>query len=64
MKYETVWLHFLRDIIGLLLFRNFATIATWHNDFFSLYQGILPQSFVKSTEESLRKFLQNTGKEC
>ena len=63
MKYETVWLHFLRDIIGLLLSRNFATITTWHNDFFSLYQGILPQSFVKSTEESLRKFLQNTGKE-
>ena len=63
MKYETVWLHFLRDIIGLLLSRNFATIAIWHNDFFSLYHGILPQSFVKSTEESLRKFLQNTSKE-
>ena len=64
LKSETVWIQFLSDIFGLLSSRNFATIASWHNDFFSLYQRILPQSFLKSTEESLfRKFMQNTGEE-
>ena len=49
LKSETVWIQFLSDIFGLLSSRNFATIASWHNDFFSLYQRILPQSFLKST---------------
>ena len=32
-KFETVRIHFLSDIFGLLSPRNFATMATWHNDF-------------------------------
>ena len=35
-KFETVRIHFLSDIFGLLSSRNFATVATWHNDFSSL----------------------------
>ena len=35
-KFETVRIHFLSDIFGLLSPRNFATMATWHNDFSTL----------------------------
>ena len=37
MRFETVQIHFLSDVFGLLSSRNFATMATWHNDFSSLY---------------------------
>ena len=37
MKFETVrGIHFLRDVFALLSSRNFATMATWPNDFSSL----------------------------
>ena len=35
MKFETVRIHFLSDVFGLLLSRNFATMATWRYDFSS-----------------------------
>ena len=31
--FETVRIRFLSDVSGLLSFRNFATMATWRNDF-------------------------------
>ena len=36
MKFETVRIHFLSDVFGLLSSRNFATMATWRNDLSSL----------------------------
>ena len=37
MKFETVrGIHSLRDVFALLSSRNFATMATWPNDFSSL----------------------------
>ena len=33
MKFDKVQIHFLSDVFGLLSSRNFATLATWHNDF-------------------------------
>ena len=36
MKFETVQLHFLSDVFGLVSSRNFATMATWRNKFSSL----------------------------
>ena len=36
MKFETVRIHFL-NIFGLLSYRNSATMATWRNDFCSLF---------------------------
>ena len=33
MKFETVQILFLSDVFGLLLFRNFPSMATWRNDF-------------------------------
>ena len=35
MKFETVRIHFLSDAFSLLSCRNFATMATWRNDFSS-----------------------------
>ena len=36
MKLETVRIHFLSDVFGLLSFKIFATMATWRNNFSSL----------------------------
>ena len=36
MKFEAVQIHFLSDVFGLLSSKNFATMATWHDDFSSL----------------------------
>ena len=36
MKFEAVRIHFLSDFIGLSSSKNFATMATWRNDFSSL----------------------------
>ena len=33
MKFETVRIHLLNDVFGLLSSRNVATMATWRNDF-------------------------------
>ena len=44
MMFETVWIHFLSDVFGLLSFRNFTTITTWCNDFFSLHSSERPVS--------------------
>ena len=33
VNFETVWIHFLSDVFGLLSSRNFTTMATWRNDF-------------------------------
>ena len=40
IKFETVRVHFSRDIFGLLSSRNFATLAKWHNDFSSLLRTL------------------------
>ena len=37
MKFETVRSHFLSDVFVLLSSENFATMATWHNDFSILF---------------------------
>ena len=36
MEFETVQIHFLSDVFGLLSSGNFATMATWRDDFSSL----------------------------
>ena len=36
MKFELVQNHFLSDVFGFLLFRNFASMATWRNDYSSV----------------------------
>ena len=33
MKFETVRIHFLSDVFGLLSSKNFAKMTTWRNDF-------------------------------
>ena len=33
MKFETVRIHFLSDVFGLLSSKSFATMTTWRNDF-------------------------------
>ena len=46
IKFETVRIFFFSDVFGLLSLRNFATMATWRNDFSSLLawpQGLNPQ---------------------
>ena len=40
MKFEAVRIHFLSDVFGLLSSPNFANMATWHNDFSSLWEGV------------------------
>ena len=40
MKFVTVRIHFLSDAFGLLSSRNFATMATWRNDF-SLWINVM-----------------------
>ena len=40
MKFETVRIHFLSDIFGLLSSQNSATMTTWRNDF-SLFHSFL-----------------------
>ena len=37
MKFEPVRIHFLSDVSGLLLSRNFATMAKWRYDISSVY---------------------------
>ena len=39
-----VWIHFLSDVFGLLSFRNFTTMTTWCNYFFSLHWSERPVS--------------------
>ena len=57
MKFETVRIHFLSAFFGLLSSRNFATMATWRNDFSSLLlQGI---SKNKQSNESLYYLIFN-----
>ena len=42
MKFVTVRIHFqLSDVFGLLSSRNFATMATWRNDFSSLWINVM-----------------------
>ena len=47
MKFETVQLHFLSDVFGLVWSRNFATMATWRNDFSSLSANTITSSSPK-----------------
>ena len=42
LKFEAVRTRFLSDVFGLLSSKNFATIATWRNDFSSLLSIPLP----------------------
>ena len=42
VTFETVRIHFLTDVFGLLSYRNFATMTTWHNDFSSLLRKDVP----------------------
>ena len=39
MKFKEVRIHFVGDIFGLLSSKNFATMTTWRNDFYSLLKG-------------------------
>ena len=59
-KIDQVWnrrIHFLSAVFGLLSSRNFATMATWRNDFSSLLlQGI---SKNKQSNESLYYLIFN-----
>ena len=48
MKFETVWIHLLSDVFSLLSSRNFANMATWHDDFSSL----LPDYSEQLTEKT------------
>ena len=41
MKFETMQFHFWSVLFGLLSPRNFATMATWRNDFPSLFDGFI-----------------------
>ena len=50
MKFETVRIHFLSDVFGLFSSRNLATMATWRNDFSSLYIIILQTGHVSWLE--------------
>ena len=57
MKFETVRIHFLSDVFGLFSSRNLATMATWCNDFSSLYIIILQTGHVSWLElEKGRKY--------
>ena len=57
MKFETVRIHFLSDFFGLFSSRNLATMATWRNDFSSLYIIILQTGHVSWLElEKGRKY--------
>ena len=62
MKFETVRIHFLSDVLtfwrfGLFSSRNLATMATWCNDFSSLYIIILQTGHVSWLElEKGRKY--------
>ena len=42
--FETVRIHFLIDVFGLLSSRDFNTMTTWCNDFFSLHSSERPVS--------------------
>ena len=53
MKFKTVQIHFLSDIFSLLSSRNFATKATWRDDFSSLRWSASVRDGVQS--------LQSTG---
>ena len=47
MKFETVRIHFLSDVSGLLSSRNFATKATSRNDFYYIHtEKYSPKSYV------------------
>ena len=41
MKFEAVRIHFLSDVFGLLSSKNFATMTTLRNDFFSTVKPLL-----------------------
>ena len=54
MKFKTVQNHFLKDVFGLLLFRNFSSMATWRNDFscvLSQESSLGPDSAVGENSE-------------
>ena len=44
MKFEAMRIHFLSDVFGLLSSKNFATMATWRNDFSTLFKTCLNQA--------------------
>ena len=57
MKFETVRINFFYDVFRLLSSRNFATMATWRNDFFlfcKFYFLSLSSSIVLVIEQNLR----------
>ena len=50
MKFKPVQIHFLSDIFSLLSSRNFATKATWHDDFSSLRSSSSVRDGVQSLQ--------------
>ena len=55
---ETVRIYFLSDIFGLISSRNFATMATWRNDFSFLFINTTHGNNVNTRENvSLHNFL-------
>ena len=50
MKFKPVQIHFLSDIFSLLSSRNFATKATWRDDFSSLRSSSSVRNGVQSLQ--------------
>ena len=55
MKFETVRIYFLIDFLGLLSSNNFATMATWLNNFspllsLNLHAGAVNRNFQRDGE--------------
>jgi len=63
MKFDTVGIHFLSDVFGLLSSRNFATLATWHNDFSYLLNTFHENNFPESDSclQKMQGFVDSDG---
>ena len=58
MKFaETAGIQFLTDVFDLLSSRNFATMATWHNDLFSLLLAWVPEICSRVWRGAERSFV-------
>ena len=57
MKFEAVRIHYLNDVFGLLSSKNFATMATWRNEFPSLQDGYEWRTRIRVTGGDFSEFL-------
>ena len=58
MKFEAVRIHFLSEVFALLSSKNFATMATWRNDFSSLLISLMNNWWHKNYYNMNLKYLQ------